>query len=360
VMQHKGDSECDSRLPVWSEDEFCGFEKLPYNSLGTKNTGEDGAGLMYLLKQAFGGAEFRNVRPPGEQSYLRYALKMGLQQQAELGVNSFRYGLIGSTDTHIAAPGLVMEDQHPGHGGAGAAPGMRAMLTDDPEFNPGGLAVLYAEENSRDALFSAMRRREAYATSGTRPLLRFFGGWDYPRDLCDAPGLVARGYTGGVPMGGELPPPSSTGMAPRFVFSAQADTGTAAYPGTPLQRIQVVKGWYADGELHERVLDVAGGANDAGVDLQTCAQTGSGHSALCAVWEDTDFDADAPAFYYARVLENPSCRWSQRACVAAGVRCEDPATIPEGMSACCAPEHQPTVQERAWSSPIWYTPASLP
>jgi hypothetical protein len=358
VMQHKGASECDSRLAAWSGDEFCDFELLPYDTFGTKNTGEDGEGLLATLKTLFGGGEFRDIRPPGERAYLRYALKEGLRQQAELGANSFRFGLIGSTDTHIAAPGLTMEKNHPGHGGAGIGSGedVPAGLPDELEFNPGGLAVLYAEENTRESLFEAMRRREAYATSGTRPTLRFFGGWDYAEDICERGDLVERGYEGGVPMGGDLPAKPTAAPGPRFVVSAVADAGTAGYPGNLLQRLQVVKGWYADGELHESVLDVAGGDNGAAVDVATCEQTGPGARQLCVVWQDENFAADSPAFYYARLLENPVCRWNQQLCVAAGVRCDDPGRVPEGLALCCAPEQDRVVQERAWSSPIWYTP----
>ncbi|MDX1735517.1 MAG: DUF3604 domain-containing protein [Halioglobus sp.] len=357
VMQHKGSSECDSRLPTWSEDEFCAFEKMGYDRFGGKNTGQvrftDYAWLTPLM-----GDRIPETVPPTEGNFLRYALKKGLQQQAELGVNSFKYGLISSTDTHIAAPGLTMEKNHPGHGGAGmgARDGVPLGLPDELEFGPGGLAVLYAEENSRDALFAAMQRREAYATSGTRPGLRFFGGWEYGDDLCAASDMVARGYAGGVPMGGDLPPAPAADAAPRFVISASMDSGTTQYPGSPLQRIQLVKGWYDDGELHEQVMDVAGGPNDAWVDIYSCEQSGSGHSQLCTVWEDNDFDPDAQAFYYARVLENPSCRWSQRICADAGVRCDDPGTIPEGMDNCCSGEHRKVIQERAWTSPVWYTP----
>lgn len=356
LMQHKGSSECDSRLPTWSRDEYCAFEKLPYDNFGTKNTGEDGSGLLYVLKLLFGGQEYREVRLPGESSFVRYALKQGLQQQRELGVNSFKYGLIASTDTHIAAPGLVMEMNHPGHGGAGMGARDDVLpLPDELEFNPGGLAVLYAEENSRDALFAAMRRREAYATSGTRPTLRFFGGWDYPAQACDAPDMVAQGYARGVPMGGDLPAAPGR-AAPRFLVSVQADAGTPEYPGNLLQRVQIVKGWYADGELRERVLDVAGGDNGARVDPATCEQSGPGHQHLCAVWQDPDFDPAAPAFYYARALENPACRWSQHVCVDAGVDCADPSSVPEALQQCCAEQHIRVIQERAWSSPIWYTP----
>jgi hypothetical protein len=134
------------------------------------------------------------------------------------------------------------------------------------------------------------------------------------------------------------------------------DNGTAEYPGSPLQRIQVIKGWYANGELHEQVLDVAGGDNGASVDIDTCTPSGSGHEQLCRVWQDPDFNPRAQAFYYTRVLENPTCRWSQRICSAAGVRCDNPQTIPAGLENCCAPAHRKVIQERAWSSPIWYTP----
>jgi hypothetical protein len=371
VMQHKGSSECDNRLPTWADEQYCDFEKLPYDRFGGKNTGAlrftDYEGVA-----SFFGMDVPETAPPTEANFLRYALKKGLRQQAELGANSFRFGLISSTDTHIAAPGLTMEKNHPGHGGAGmgARDGIPVGLPDELEYSPGGHAVLYAEENSRDALFAAMQRREAYATSGTRPLLRFFGGWDYADNLCSASDMVARGYAGGVPMGGDLPAlpaadpnapmdpnePAPLAGGPRFIVSATMDNGTEEYPGNPLQRIQVIKGWYADGELHEQVLDVAGGDNDASVDLQTCETSGAGHAQLCAVWQDDDFNPDAQAFYYTRVLENPSCRWSQRICAAASVSCDDPAGVPEGMEGCCAADHKRVIQERAWSSPIWYTP----
>ncbi len=358
VMQHKGASECDSRLPVWSEDEYCNFELMGYDRFGGKNTGQVRFAAFDWMSPLLGEDMIPVTTPPAETNFLRYALKKGLQQQEELGVNSFKFGLISSTDTHIAAPGLTMEKNHPGHGGAGmgAREGVPVGLPDELEYGPGGLAVLYAEENSRDALFAAMQRREAYATSGTRPVLRFFGGWDYPDNLCDADDMVAQGYAGGVPMGGDLRAASAAAAAPRFLVSAVMDNGTAEYPGSPLQRIQLVKGWYEDGELHERVLDVAGGDNDASVDINTCEPSGEGHPQLCRVWEDNDFNPGVQAFYYTRVLENPTCRWSQRICADAGIRCDDPDTVPEGMENCCSTEHQKVIQERAWSSPIWYMP----
>ena len=359
VMQHKGSSECDSRTATWAADEYCDFEKIGYDSFGGKNTGMAADGNLDWLTIFVSDEDLPVTKLPEDSNFLRYGLKKGLQQQSELGVNSFKFGLISSTDTHIAAPGLTMEKNHPGHGGAGmgAGGGMPKGLPDELEYGPGGLAVLYAEENTRDALFAAMRRREAYATSGTRPILRFFGGWNYAQDLCSKNDMVAQGYSGGVPMGGDLSAPDIQATAPQFVISAQADSGTREYPGSPLQRLQLIKGWYEDGEMREQVMDVAGGDNNASVDINSCEPSGSGHQQLCTVWSDPDFNPQAPAFYYTRVLENPSCRWSQRICADAGVRCEDPATIPEGMANCCAPEHQKVIQERAWSSPIWYTPA---
>jgi hypothetical protein len=118
----------------------------------------------------------------------------------------------------------------------------------------------------------------------------------------------------------------------------------------------VIKGWLDAGKRHERVYDVAGGENGASVDLNTCERRGKGAEQLCTVWRDPDFDAQARAFYYVRVLENPSCRWSQHICNDYGVDCSKPETIGPGLSGCCALDHRPVIQERAWTSPIWYTP----
>ena len=117
-----------------------------------------------------------------------------------------------------------------------------------------------------------------------------------------------------------------------------------------------MKGWLEDGGPRERVYDVAGGPNDARVDLATCEPHGAGASQLCAVWQDPDFGKDERAFYYARVLENPTCRWSQRLCTDASVRCDEPETVGPGFEGCCSERHVPIVQERAWTSPIWYAP----
>ncbi len=356
IYQHKGDSECDNRMG-WEEDELCAFEKMGYDSFGGKNTGIADSN-MAKVGGWLTGQEIGEAKLPAPNNYVRWALGKGLQQQEELGVNSFQFGIIAATDTHIAAPGLTSEVNHPGHGGAGmgSRDGVPTGLPDELEYSPGGLSVLYAEENTRDALFAAMQRREAYGTSGTRPTVRFFGGWDYDESLCESPDLVATGYAEGVPMGGVLPARPEQSPAPRFAVAAWRDTGTGLDAGSDLQRLQVVKGWYKDGEMQERVYDVAGGDREASVDIASCEQTGAGYAQLCTVWQDPDFDPQAQAFYYTRVIENPTCRWSQRICNSAGVSCADPATIGEGLEGCCSADHRPVLHERAWSSPIWYTP----
>jgi hypothetical protein len=340
IAQHKGDSEC--LLGGDTTDEACGFEKLPYNSFS-------GVTRFAALNPA-------SDQAPNRQSMVREALKKGVALQRQLGVNPLKMGIVASTDTHLGTPGLTEEDAPRGHGGAGVM-GATAGLPDDIEYNPGGLAVLWAEENSRDALFAAMQRREAYGTSGTRPTVRFFGGWSYGAELCSDPQLVAKGYQGGVPMGGDLPKRPRAAKAPTFAALAVQDPGTAQKPGTPLQRIQVVKGWVdANGAVHERVVDVAGGDNGASVDEASCEPRGDGAKQLCAVWSDPDFDAKQGAFYYARVLENPTCRWSTRICRAARVDCSSANELPPHLAGCCSDVAKPTVQERAWTSPIWYEP----
>ncbi len=336
IMQHKGASECYFEAGT-TEDELCAFEQLAEDNI---------AG--------------RNNPPRPDTGFVRRALADGLALERGIGVNPYRFGHIASTDTHLGTPGAAEEEGYLGHGGAGtpAAEEVPTGLPDKLLYNPGGLAVLWARENSRDALFDAMRRREAYGTSGPRIVSRFFAGWDYPAGLCDAPDRIERAYAQGVPMGSVLTAPAGSGPRPAFLVAASQDTGTAGEPGTPLQRIQVIKGWIdAEGKRHEQVLDVAGEAdNGAAVDTGTCKTSGPGHADLCAVWVDENFDPALPAFYYSRVVENPTCRWSQRLCIAAGVDCARPDTISEGYEGCCSAEHRPVIQERAWSSPIWYTP----
>jgi hypothetical protein len=329
LIQHKGDSEC--RPGVGTTDELCGFEKI------STTTPEQDAPL----------------------SYVRNVLKAGLALDAQLGVNPFTLGLIASTDTHNATPGATREDDFPGHVGALDATAPSRLDAGSILQNPGGLMVLWAEENSRSALFDAMQRRESYATTGTRPTLRFFGGFDLPEALCGEPDLVAQAYSTGVPMGGELLA-EPTEAAPRFVAQASQDPGSPGFPGSRLAEIQIIKGWLdANGALAETVISIVGGppAPDA-LDTSTCEPDGSGAASFCAEWQDPDFDPEERAFYYARLLESPSCRWSAQLCRAEGIDCS--VAPPPGFEACCDGSFPDAIQERATSTPIWVRPAPEP
>jgi hypothetical protein len=342
IMQHKGESEC--MLGVGTEDELCGFENLAMSSF---------AGRFMAFR----------AEPPMPRQFVRHILKVGLEQERRLGVNPFKFGIIASTDTHLGTPGHVNESaDYPGHGGAGkpAEDELPVGFPDHLDFNPGGLAGLWAEENSRTSLFAAMKRKESFGTSGPRMVVRLFGGWSYSDDLCASPDFAKLGYTLGVPMGSDLmarPTADGPGPGPVFAVSALADPGVAGAPGTPLQRIQIIKGWLDEDGTHEAIYDVAGDPeNGASVSLDTCEARGPNVRSLCSVWRDPDFDPAEPAFYYARVIENPTCRWSQRLCIASGAQCGDPGTLGKGLEPCCAEEHQPIIQERGWTSPIWYRP----
>jgi len=374
LTQHKAASECRyDRLAgrgLFTEDELCDFEQAKSDNLSMLGT------VMGKIR-----TEQANPVPLdefGRRNMARNVLKDGLALEEKTGVNPFKFGFIGSTDTHSATPGGAEEDNYVGSLGRRDS-GFR-NVQDHFFDNPGGLAVVWAEENSRDSIFEGMRRRESYATSGTRPIVRFFAGWDYPEDLCDARDMVAQAYAGGVPMGSDMTPASTdTSASPTFLVSALKDPGPPTREGTDLQRVQIIKGWLApDGSTHEKVFDVSGDANNgADVDPNTCAPRGEGFANLCGVWRDPDFDPTQRAFYYARVLENPTCRWSTLQCQAAGVNpfaedCE--AQAAEATTAaeerggqgdvfgtCCLdpatePFYSPVLQERAWTSPIWYTP----
>jgi len=342
MMQIKGESECRNGMYkiLGGEDELCNFEKIRDFGQPDLEDCEEGSGSG---AQAGKGCTSRT-------DYVRYALLEGLREKQRIGINPYTFGFIGSTDTHAATPGAVSEFDRPykyGHT-------VEEMLTvgelrrSVAYQSPGGLAGVWAEENSRDAIFDALKRRETFATSGPRIAPRFFGGWDIPENICDNRALAAEGYRTGVAMGGVLPAAADGKAAPAFVVSAAADPGTADAPGNLLQRLQVIKGWLGeDGEFHQQVIDIAGDSNNgADVDLSTCAPRGTGYASLCSVWRDPEFDPGRDAVYYARVVENPSCRWSTRMCL----------SLPENErpDGCVSERLPKTVQERAWTAPIWY------
>jgi len=329
MMQIKGESECRSGMwKVLGADEDCDFEK--YRQL---HDVENCEGRMSW--GALGGKGCRS-----RLDFARYALIEGMREADRIGVNPYAFGMIAATDIHTGTPGAVEEWETETFDARVPGPG----------YNLGGLAAVWAEENSRESIFQALRRREVYGTSGPRMTIRLFGGWDYPENLCDSDALVSKGYAGGVPMGSDLPARGEGTKGPVFVVSAMRDAGTAEHPGNLLQRVQIVKGWAdADGTFHQRVVDVAGNkTNGASVDTKTCEVSGPGENQLCTVWRDPSFDANQRAVYYARVFENPSCRFSTRICNAA-----EAGQKPAG---CSDPNIPTTIQDRAWTSPIWYTP----
>ncbi len=340
VLNHKGSSEC--MLGVGTTDEVCAFETSYRPTLFTL-------------------APVTNTAAYNPLSFVRNALKAGLEEEERLGVNPLRIGMVSATDTHNSTPGMVHEQDwaDTGHNGLRDRNDVFLATQFPPSgipTNGSGVAVVWAEENSRDALFAAMKRREVYATSGPRPVVRFFGG-RMPAGICNSPDFAQKGYESGVPMGGEVGPVANN-SSPRFAVLALRDTGD---PGTPLQRIQIVKGWVdVMGNAQERVFEVAGDPdNGASVDTATCTSQGIGADALCTVWKDPEFDRAQRAFYYARVLENPVCRWSTYVCNRNGVDCDDPGSIPAGFEACCSALWPKTIQERAWTSPIWYRPEGI-
>lgn len=338
VTQVKGTSETHPFLSP--EDEWAGFEITAYR------TGS------WALSQP-------------EGSYVRNAYQRGLAMQAEHGFNPYRFGLVGATDTHNAGGGFD-ESNFTGKIGVfdgtpitrGSVP-IAAATEDAPpayarnyygKWSASGLAGVWAEENTRESVFAAFQRKETFATSGPRIRVRFFAGYDLPDDLDDA-NLAAAAYRGGVPMGGDLMLRDRGN--PAFLTWATADP-----KGTRLQRLQIIKVWFEDGTNHERVFDVACSDgltvdpathrcpdNGATVELSDCSITPDvGATSLQARWEDPGFRADRRAAYYVRVLENPTCRWSTWDAVKAGVRQR--------------PDLPATIQERAWSSPIWFEPGA--
>ena len=293
-----------------------------------------------------------------QYEYAREALKNGLKLESRLGTNPYKFGMVGSTDSHTALSTAEEDNFFGKH--SGSEPSPDRMLhpftkTDKGEFKgwqtaASGLAAVWAEENTRASIFDAMARKEVYATTGTRITVRFFGGWDYTTDDLNSRAPAFRGYEKGVPMGGDLSAETG-GKAPTFMVYALKDP-----IGANLDRIQIVKGWLdAEGKTHEQVYNVAwsdGRKLDAKGKLPPVGNTVDiknanwkntiGASELGTVWSDPDFDAAQRAFYYARVIEIPTPRWIVYDAFRYGTK------IPEDAKA--------IQQERAYTSPIWFRP----
>jgi Protein of unknown function (DUF3604) len=325
MIQHKGASECRADAILGASDEECGFELVQRTFVGAMSGGSP-------IPPCGGDGVASGSQCWSRLDYLRYVLGIGLEVEREHGVNPFTMGFIGSTDTHNATPGNVDEATFRGHFGHEDSEPLSFI-----ENGPGGIAGVWAVENSRDALFEAMLRRETFATSGPRLALRFFAGHGWDQAMCGA-NLARRGYAEGVPMGGSL---DASRSAPSFVVQANADP-----MGAGLAYSQVIKVWLDAEGVHQKVYTL--GTDQSGtLDPATCTVTGGARS-LCDVFVDPDWISGQPAVYYARVLETESCRWNQHQCIA----------LPEGErpAACSDPMVPRTQRERAWSSPIWLTP----
>ncbi|MFK7731455.1 MAG: DUF3604 domain-containing protein [Pseudomonadales bacterium] len=335
IIQAKGASEC--AVGLGANDEECNFEQMvepcPEGQI-------DACGL------------------PG--SFAREGLKRGLALAEEKGFNPYKVGFIGSTDTHNSTPGDTEEIDYQGTVGMLDNTPAKRHNRDKPRFSglnrtplnysAGGLAAVWAEKNTRESLFDAMKRREVFATSGTRLSVRVFADWNLNSTATNSANAIADLSQSAVPMGGDLSG-AAQGMKPDFLVWANKDPDSVN-----LQRIQMIKGWLDKGERKEQVIDIACSDdltpdpvtqrcpdNGATVDLQNCAaSTDRGAAELKAVWTDNNFDPKQRAFYYVRVLENPSCRWSTYNALRLG-------KAPK-------PQVDVTINERAWSSPIWYTP----
>jgi hypothetical protein len=326
MMQIKGNSEVHRSF--WPADEFADFENA--DSVGS-----------------FSGREFK------KEFFVRSAVTKGLDYQAKLGANPYQLGFIGGTDNHNGAPSDVVEDNYNGsHGPAdGTLKDRREGEIDgwikSRDSNPGSISGVWATKNTRAAIWDGMNARESFVTSGTRIKVRFFAGADLPRQPVDPRTLVEQGYKSGVPMGGTL---GKAAKSPVFTVWASKDPD-----GANLDRIQIVKGWVdAKGEPQDRVFDVVWSGDrkpDAKgklppvgntVDLTKATYTNSiGAAELMSAWTDSTFDPDQNAIYYVRVLEIPTPRYSTYDAVRNNLPLltDVPATL----------------QERAWSSPIWYT-----
>ena len=339
VTQIKGDGETHPLLSP--DDEFADYETWDVANLDMSEAKTD-------------------AMLPAE--YAREALKRGFLIENALGINPYKFGMIGSTDSHTSLA-TAQEDNFFGKH-TGYEPSPTRIASDHPAFSgPGGtifswqmvssgLAAVWANENTRESIFDAMERKEVYATAGSRLAVRFFGWWDFSDQDLNSRQPAFAGYRKGVPMGGDLPARPAGASAPTFMVYSLRDA-----QGANLDRIQIIKGWVEDGETMEQVYDVAwSGARQRGsdgklppvgntVDVENANWTNDiGASELGSVWTDPDFDPSQKAFYYARVIEIPTPRWTTYDVFRFGV------PIPEG-----APT---STQERAYTSPIWYTPGS--
>ena len=340
ISQLKGASETHPSLSP--NDEFASFEIL-----------------TYLL----GGSD----RPPRlHGSYIREAYQNGVAMQDTRGYNPYKFGVVGASDTHDTAAAYSQSNYFGGHGLLDATP--QARLSGKKEsglamnqLSVSGLGGVWAEQNTRESIFAAMQRKETFGTSGPRIKVRLFGGWDFAPDVLKQKDWVKTGYANGVPMGADLSPPK--GKAPTFIVWAVKDPDEAN-----LDRIQIVKGWTKSGQTFEKIYDVAWSGNRKltpapvqnvlyrgndmelppvgnTVDIKNASYTNTiGAVELKTVWTDPDFDPSLHAFYYARVLQIPTPRWTTYDAKTLGV--PPPSNLPA------------SVQERAWTSPIWYTPAA--
>jgi hypothetical protein len=337
ATQIKGDGETHPLLSP--NDEFADYEKWDKSNLN--------------------GTEAK--KPEMLQwEYAREALKTGLALERKLGVNPYKFGMLGSTDAHTAMAAVEEDNFFGKHSGVEPEPHRWehvVIQAPDPKFTirgwqqaAGGYAAVWATENTREAVFDALKRKEAYATTGSRMTVRFFGGFDFMAEDVQTRQPAVAGYTKGVPMGGDLRK-APAGKKPTFLVAAMKDP-----MGGNLDRIQIVKGWLgADGKTQEKVYDVVWsgdrkpGANGklppVGNTVNVAKATWSnsiGSPELIQVWTDPEFDASQPAFYYARVIEIPTPRWTAYEALRFGVK--------------MTPDVPMTTQERAYTSPIWYTP----
>lgn len=326
MTQYKGDAEAH---PILSpNDEFADYETWHVHG--------------FFGEKPEGWAEMK------QYEYARSALKIGLGQKAKLGVNPFKFGMIGSSDSHTSLS-TVREDNFWGKISL-HEPGPN-RITNSWHFAASGMAAVWATENTRSSIFAGMKRRETYATTGPRMTVRFFGGWDYEDDDANQHDIADIGYRKGVPMGGDLTY-APAGKAPTFLIRAVRDPD-----GANLDRVQVIKGWRdKGGELREEIYNVVlsdgrqagtgGNVPPVGstVDVADASYRNSiGDPEMAAVWQDPDFDPDELAFYYTRVIAIPTPRWTAYDAKYYGLK--------------DIPKNAPMVtQDRAYSSPIWYTP----